>query len=61
MLIIGIDPGISGAICFFEDGQIKEIIGMPVMADGKKTKDKSMDLKSITRFLQELINFQKKI
>ena len=38
MLIIGIDPGISGAICFFEDGQIKEIIGMPVMAYGKKNK-----------------------
>ena len=38
MLIIGIDPGISGAICFFEDGQIKEIIDMPVMADGKKNK-----------------------
>ena len=38
MLIIGIDPGISGAICFFEDGQIKEIIDMPVMADWKKNK-----------------------
>ena len=38
MLIIGIDPGISGAICFFEDGQVKEIIDMPVMADGKKNK-----------------------
>ena len=38
MLIIGIDPGISGAICFFENGQIKEIIDMPVMADGKKNK-----------------------
>ena len=38
MLIIGIDPGISGAICFFEDGQINEIIDMPVMADGKKNK-----------------------
>ena len=38
MLIIGIDPGISGAICFFKDGQIKEIIDMPVMADGKKNK-----------------------
>ena len=36
MLIIGIDPGISGAICFFENGQVKEIINMPVMADGKK-------------------------
>ena len=38
MLIIGIDPGISGALCFFEDGQVKEIIDMPVMADGKKNK-----------------------
>ena len=38
MLIIGIDPGISGAICFFEDGEVKEIIDMPVMADGKKNK-----------------------
>ena len=38
MLIIGIDPGISGAICFFEDGQVKEVIEMPVMAEGKKNK-----------------------
>ena len=38
MLIIGIDPGISGAICFFENGEIKDIIDMPVMAEGKKNK-----------------------
>ena len=38
MYIIGIDPGISGAICFFEDGQVKEIIEMPIMAEGKKNK-----------------------
>ena len=38
MLIIGIDPGISGAICFFENGEVKEIIEMPTMADGKKNK-----------------------
>ncbi len=38
MLIIGIDPGISGAICFFENGEVKEIIDMPSMADGKKNK-----------------------
>ena len=40
MLIIGIDPGISGAICFFENGEVKEIIEMPTMADGKKIKNK---------------------
>jgi len=38
MLIIGIDPGISGAICFFENGEVKEILDMPNMADGKKNK-----------------------
>ena len=38
MLIIGIDPGISGAICFFENDQVNEIIDMPTMADGKKNK-----------------------
>ena len=38
MLIIGIDPGISGSICFFEDGKILEVIEMPTMTDGKKNK-----------------------
>ena len=38
MLIIGIDPGISGAICFFENGEVKDIFDMPTMADGKKNK-----------------------
>ena len=38
MLIIGIDPGISGAICFFLDGKILDVIEMPSMAEGKKNK-----------------------
>ena len=38
MLIIGIDPGISGSICFFEDGKILEVIEMPIMTEGKKSK-----------------------
>ena len=38
MLIIGIDPGISGSICFFEDGKVIDIIEMPSMAEGKKSK-----------------------
>ena len=38
MLIIGIDPGISGSICFFEDGKIIDVIEMPTMNDGKKNK-----------------------
>jgi len=38
MLIIGIDPGISGSICFFENGKILDVIEMPTMTDGKKNK-----------------------
>ena len=38
MLIIGIDPGISGSICFFENGKILDVIEMPTMIDGKKSK-----------------------
>ena len=38
MLIIGIDPGISGSICFFEDGKILDVLEMPTMIDGKKNK-----------------------
>ena len=38
MLIIAIDPGINGAICFFENGEVKDVIEMPTMAEGKKNK-----------------------
>ena len=38
MYIIGIDPGISGAICFFDNGKIIDVIEMPTMAEGKKKK-----------------------
>ena len=38
MLIIGIDPGISGSICFFNDGKIIDVVEMPTMIEGKKNK-----------------------
>ncbi len=38
MRIIGIDPGLSGAIAILEDNVIKELFDMPVMSDGKKNK-----------------------
>ena len=38
MLIIGIDPGISGSICFFKNGEIIDVIEMPTMTEGKKNK-----------------------
>ena len=38
MLIIGIDPGITGSICFFQGGKIVDVIEMPNMSEGKKNK-----------------------
>ncbi len=38
MLIIGIDSGITGSICFFQDGKIIDVIEMPNMPEGKKNK-----------------------
>mgnify|MGYP006090647363 CR=1 FL=1 len=38
MLVIGIDPGISGSICFFCDGKIVDVVEMPTMTEGKKNK-----------------------
>ena len=38
MLVIGIDPGISGSICFFQDGKIRDVVEMPTMTEGKKNK-----------------------
>ena len=38
MLVIGIDPGISGSICFFQDAKIIDVVEMPTMIEGKKNK-----------------------
>ena len=56
MLIIGIDPGISGSICFFEDGKIIDVVEMPTMTEGKKIKGKLMDLRFSMKFRREFIN-----
>ena len=60
MLIIGIDPGISGAICFFENGEVKEIIEMPTMADGKKNKKQINGTQIYNEILGRIRNFPKK-
>ena len=38
MKIIGIDPGLSGAIAVMENNKIEGIFDMPVMPEGKKNK-----------------------
>ena len=38
MVIIGIDPGLSGAIAVLEYKNVKKIFDVPTMAEGKKNK-----------------------
>ncbi len=38
MRIIGIDPGLNGAIAILKDNNVEEIFDIPVMSDGKKNK-----------------------
>ena len=59
MLIIGIDPGISGSICFFVDGKITDIIEMPTMAEGKKNKRQVNGSQIYNEISKRLKNFDK--
>ena len=54
MYIIGIDPGISGSICFFKDGRILEVIEMPVMTEGKKNKKQVNGAQIYNEFLKRI-------
>ena len=38
MKIIGIDPGLKGAIAVLQNNKVQEIFDIPVMSEGKKNK-----------------------
>ena len=58
MIIIGIDPGISGAICVLKNGKIEELHEMPTMIDGKKNKRQVNGAEITNIFQKELTNNQ---
>ena len=39
MFIIGIDPGLKGAVAFLKKGKIINLFEMPIMSEGKKNKN----------------------
>ena len=59
MLIIGIDPGISGSICFFENGKIIDVVEMPTMTDGKKNKRQVNGSQVYNEILKRISKFEK--
>ena len=61
MLIIGIDPGISGSICFFDNGKVIDVIEMPTMTEGKKNKKQVNGSQIYNEILKRIKNFENKI
>jgi crossover junction endodeoxyribonuclease RuvC len=59
MLIIGIDPGLSGSICFFEDGKILDVLEMPTMIEGKKNKKQVNGAQTYNEIFKRVRNTEK--
>ena len=60
MLIIGIDPGIKGAICILKDGKILDVFDMPIMPVGKKNKSQVNGSQIYNEIQRAIINEDKK-
>ena len=52
MIIIGIDPGLSGGIAVLNNNKVIELFDMPVMADGKKNK-KQLNSALLAKLIKE--------
>ena len=55
MKIIGIDPGLSGAIAVLENNKVLKIFDMPVMSEGKKNK-RQLNSAQLVKLLKNNIN-----
>ena len=55
MILIGIDPGLTGAIAILEDKKVLNIYEMPVMAEGKKNK-KQLNSAQLVALIKEYAN-----
>ena len=60
MKIIGIDPGLSGAIAVLENNKVLNIFDIPVMSEGKKNK-RQLNSALLVNLLKENINKEEEI
>ena len=58
MIILGIDPGVSGAISVLENKKVIEVFEMPTMIDLKKNK-KQVNGSQVSNIIKEKINSNK--
>ena len=55
MKIIGIDPGLSGAIAILENNKVLNIFEIPVMSEGKKNK-RQLNSAQLVKLLKDIIS-----
>ena len=60
MIIIGIDPGITGAISILENKKVIEVYDTPTMIDGKKNK-RQVNGAQITNIIKEKLKTDKEV
>ena len=60
MIIIGVDPGINGAISVIENKKILEVYDTPTMIDGKKNK-RQINGAQVTNIFKERLNLNKEV
>ena len=60
MRIIGIDPGLSGAIAVLDNNKVLKIYDMPVMAEGKKNK-RQLNSAQLVNIIKDNTNMNEEI
>jgi len=60
MIIIGIDPGINGAISVLKNKKIIEVYDTPTMIDGKKNK-RQINGAQVTNIIKERLNTNEEV
>ena len=59
MKIIGIDPGLNGAIAILEDNKVLDILDMPVMSEGKKNK-RQLNSAQLVKYIKDNLDEKSK-
>ena len=60
MRIIGIDPGLSGAIAILENNKVEKIFDIPVMPEGKKNK-RQLNSAQLVKLLKDNVSNKEEV
>ena len=60
MIIVGIDPGINGAISIVENKKILDVHDTPTMIEGKKNK-RQINAAQVTHIIKEILGEKKEV